>query len=90
MLKAYVGVASIQGLAIFQPERADTLSLVRHCVRQRIRRVGFWAVIGDSDAQSVNALFLNGHCREAMVLLDRCARHSGPIMPSDLKRLSIH
>ncbi len=79
MLKAYVGVASKHGLSIFQPERADTLSLVRQCVRQGRRRLGFWAVMGDSDARSVYALFLRGHRKEAMMLLDRCARDIGPI-----------
>ena len=32
MLKAYVGVASKQGLSAFHPERDDTLSLVRRCL----------------------------------------------------------
>ena len=90
MLKSYLGVASGHGLSIFQPERADTLSLIGQSIRQGIRRVGFWAVIGDSEAASVNALLLNGHGREAMLLLDRCAKDIGPIMPSDLKRRSIH
>jgi hypothetical protein len=83
MLKAYVGVASKHGLSIFRPEQDDTLSLVRRFVRQGIRRAGFWAVIDDAEARSVHALFLNGHHREAMLLLDRCARHIGCILPSD-------
>ena len=61
MLKAYVGVASKQGLSIFQPERDDTLALVRRHVLRGVRRVGFWAVINDLDAQSIQALFLGGH-----------------------------
>ena len=90
MLKAYVGVASNHGLSIFQPERADTLSLVRQCVRHGIRRLGFWVVIGDSDARSVSALLLAGHRKEAMMLVDRCARDIGPFMPGDLESPSIH
>ncbi len=83
MLKAYVGVASNHGLSIFRPEQDETLSLVRRFVRQGIRRAGFWAVIDDAEARSVHALFLNGHHREAMLLLDRCARDIGRILPSD-------
>ena len=72
MLKAYVGVASKQGLSIFQPERDDTLSLVRRYIRQGLRRFGFWAIINDTEAQSIHALFVNGHRREAMIALDHC------------------
>ena len=83
MLKAYVGVASKQGLAIFQPERDDTLALVHRQVLRGIRRFGFWAVINDRDAQAVQALFLSGHRREAMIALDRFAHELGPICPTD-------
>jgi hypothetical protein len=83
MLKAYVGVASKHGLSIFHPEGDETLSLVRRFVRHTIRRTGFWAVIDDVEASSVHALFVNGHQREAMLLLDRCARDIGRILPSD-------
>ena len=83
MLKAYVGVASRHGLSIFHPERDETLSLVRRFVRLGLRQAGFWAVIEDAEARSVHALFLNGHPREAMLLLDRCARDIGRILPSD-------
>jgi hypothetical protein len=90
MLKAYLGVASKQGLSLFQPERADTLAIIRHSLRSGDRALGFWAVVGERDVQSINALFVNGHRKEAMALLDRCARDLGPIMPSDLSRLSTH
>lgn len=90
MLKAYVGVLSKQGLAIFQPERNDTLTLVRHCVRQGMRRFGFWAILNDTEAQSIHALFLNGHRREAMIALDQCATEIGPIFPSDTEDSFLH
>ena len=90
MLRAYIGVASNHGLSIFQPDRPDTISLIRESIRPGIRRLGFWAVLGHADAESVRALLHSGHRREAMMLLDRCAKHIGPIMPSDLERLSIH
>lgn len=83
MLKAYVGVASKHGLSMFQPERDDTLSLVRHCVRPGLRRFGFWAVLNDAEAQLIHSLFLNGHRREAMIALDHCATEIGPILPGD-------
>jgi len=83
MLKAYVGVASKQGLSLFQPERDDTLSLVRRHVCHGVRRLGFWATLHDAEAQSVQALFLGGHRREAMMALDRFAMEIGPILPSD-------
>lgn len=83
MLKAYVGVASKHGLSIFHPERDETLSLVRGFVRHAMRRTGFWAVIDDVEARSVHALFMTGYRREAMLLLDRCARDIGRILPSD-------
>ena len=90
MLKAYVGVASKQGLAIFQPERDDSLSLVRRCIRQGFRRFGFWAILNDTEAQSIHALFLNGHRREAMIALDQCATEIGPILPSDTEDSLLH
>lgn len=83
MLKAYVGVASKHGLSIFRPEGDETLSLVRRFIHHGVRRAGFWAVIEDAEARSVHALFLNGHNREAMLLLDRCAKDIGRILPSD-------
>lgn len=58
MLKAYVGVASSQGLAVLQPELDDTLSLVRHPGLDQTGQVGIWAVLGETDARCVNALFL--------------------------------
>jgi hypothetical protein len=83
MLQAFVGVASKQGLSVLQPERDETLHLVRRCVRDGGRRVGFWAVLDDADAPSVRALFLDGRRFEAMMLLDRSAKHLGRILPSD-------
>ena len=90
MLKAYVGVASKHGLSMFQPERDDTLSLVRQCVRQGMRRFGFWAILNDTEAQSIHALFLNGHHREAMIALDQCAMEIGPIFPGDTEDSFLH
>lgn len=86
MLKAYVGVASKHGLSLFQPEREDSLVRVRHCVRESIRRIGFWAVVQDDEARSIHALVLNGQRREAMFALDRLASQIGPILPGDNKR----
>jgi hypothetical protein len=90
MPKAYVGVASKQGLAAFQPERDDTLSFVARCGSARADRVGFWAVLGDSDARRVRALLRGGHRREALRLLDRSARELGRILPSDAGRVRVH
>ena len=90
MLKAYVGVASKHGLAIFQPEGDDTLSLVRRCVRPDLHRCGFWAVVNEADARSIRALFLDGKPKEAMIALERQAHEIGPILPSDLRRSPIH
>lgn len=90
MLKAYVGVASKQGLSFFQPEREETLLLVRRTVRHGIRRLGFWAILNDVEARSIHALFLNGHRREAMIALDQCAREIGRILPGDTTHPSVH
>ncbi len=90
MLKAYVGVASKQGLSFFQPEREETLLLVRRTIRQGIRRLGFWAILNDVEARSIYALFLNGHRREAMIALDQCAREIGRILPGDTTHPSVH
>ncbi len=90
MLKAYVGVASSQGLTVLQPERDETLSLVRRCVRNDFRRVGFWAVLDDTEARCVQALFVGGLRREAMLFLDRSAREMGSILPSDGKPSHVH
>jgi hypothetical protein len=90
MPKAYVGVASKQGLAAFHPERDDTLSFVRRFGVTHAGSVGFWAVLGDSDARRVRALLRWGHRREALRLLDRSAREVGRIMPTDLCRSRVH
>jgi hypothetical protein len=89
MLKAYVGVASEQGLAVLQPERDETLSLVRRCVRGNSGRVGFWAVLDETEARCVQALFVGGLRREALLLLDRWAKELGRILPGDPVR-SLH
>jgi hypothetical protein len=90
MLKAYVGVASQHGLAVLQPERDDTLSAVERHVELNRRRVGFWAVLGDEDARSVQVLFECGYRREALVLLDRCAKDIGRILPSESGHQLLH
>jgi hypothetical protein len=90
MLKAYVGVASQHGLAILQPERDDTLCLVERCVQTGASRVGFWAVLGDADADAVQTLFQNGYRREALAMLDRCAKDMGRILPSDRQLSTLH
>lgn len=90
MLKAYVGVASRQGLAVLEPERDDTLSFVRRAGLDGGQRVGFWAVLGDTDARCVQALFVSGHRREALWLLDRSAKEVGRILPSDPGRSCPH
>jgi hypothetical protein len=89
MLKAYVGVISQQGLAVLQPERDETLSLVRRSLRSDSGRVGFWAVLDDTEARCVQALFVGGLRREAMLFLDRSAREMGRILPGDPVR-SLH
>ncbi len=83
MFKAYVGVMSHQGLAVLQPERDETLSLVRRSVQDNFSRVGFWAVLDDNEARCVKALFVGGLRREAMMFLDRSAREMGRILPTD-------
>ncbi len=90
MLKAYVGVASPDGLAVLQPERADTLWLVESWASSGRRRVSFWAVLGDADADSVQLLFQSGYKREALLLLDRCAKDMGSIIPADQPHTTLH
>ena len=90
MPKAYVGIASIHGLAVLQPEPDDTLSFVRRSGLDAGERVGFWAVLGDLDARCVQALVVSGHAREALWLLDRTAKDIGRILPSDGKLSHVH
>ena len=90
MLKAYVGVASQHGLAVLQPERDDTVCLVERQVRAGAWYVGFWAVLGDADADTVQTLFRNGYRREALAVLDRCAKDMGRILPSDRPLSTLH
>lgn len=89
MLKAYVGVMSKDGLAVLQPERDESISLVRRSVQSEFDRVGFWAVLDDTEARCVQALVTGGLRREAMFFLDRSAREMGRILPGDPVR-SIH
>lgn len=83
MLKACVGVASRDGLAILQPEEDDTRSLICRCIQDGSRRIGFWVVIGDTEARCVRALLIEGHRPEALWLLDRSAKNMGRILPRD-------
>jgi hypothetical protein len=90
MLKAYVGVCSRDGLAALQPERDESISFVARSVEAGPDRVGFWAVLDDTEARCVQALFVGGRRREAMMLLDRSAREVGRILPSDSKLFHVH
>jgi hypothetical protein len=90
MLKAYVGVMSKDGLAVLQPERDESLSLVRRSIRGEFGRVGFWAVLDDTEARCVEALVTGGLRREAMMFLDRSAKEIGRILPSDAKHCDFH
>lgn len=84
MLKAYVGVASSQGLSVLHPERDETLSYVCRCVQGDSDRVGFWAVLDETEARCVQALFAGGLRLDAMLFLDRSARDMGRILPREL------
>lgn len=90
MPKAYVGIATLHGLAVLQPEQDDTLSAVERYVELNRLRVGFWAVLGDDDARSVRVLFQNGYRREALALLDRKATDIGRILPRETVRPLLH
>ncbi len=81
-MKAFVGVASEHGLAVLQPERDETISFVEQSLRVGPNRVGFWAVLDDTEARCVQALFVGGRRREAMLFLDRTARDMGRILPA--------
>lgn len=89
MLKAYVGVASPHGLTALRPERDDTLCLVERWARADLR-VGFWAVLADGDARLVQILFDQGYRREALVLLGRCAKDIGRILPDAAEHSRLH
>ena len=82
MLKAFVGIASDHGLAVLHPEGEETLSLIHRSTQAGTGRVGFWAVLGDTDARCVQVLLLAGHAREAMRVLDRSAKDMGSIVPT--------
>ena len=90
MPKAYVGIASSQGLTVLQPERDDTLSFVRRSGLNGGEQVGFWAVLGDIDARCVQALVVSGHRREALWLLDRAAKDFGRILPHGAVKSRLH
>jgi hypothetical protein len=89
MLKAYVGLLSKEGLAVLQPERDESVSLVRRSMRSDFGRVGFWAVLDDTEARCVQALFAGGLRHEAMIFLDRSAKEMGRLLPGDPVR-SVH
>lgn len=90
MLKAFVGIASDQGLAVLHPERDETLSYVERSVQTGPDRVGFWAVLDDTAARCVQALFAGGRRHEAMMVLDRTARDMGRILPSGTVKSQLH
>ena len=82
MLKAYVGIASDEGLCSLHPERDETLTFVSRAVRGERPRVGFWAVLDDAQARCVQALCDGGRRRDALRYLDRAAREAGRLLPS--------
>jgi hypothetical protein len=90
MLKAYVGIASQKGLAVLQPERNDTLQLIEKSIRSSRSRIGFWAVIRETDATSVEQLFLCGYQKEALFMLERCAKEIGRIIPTVRVQTRLH
>lgn len=59
------------------------MKFVRSAVRSERPRVGFWAVLDETEARCVQALFDGGLHREAMLFLDRTAKEMGRILPSD-------
>ncbi len=89
MPKAYVGIAGPNGLTILQPERDETLLAIERFVG-RGRRVGFWALLGDDDARSVQTLIRQGYWREALRALERCAQDFGRILPFEPERFDLH
>lgn len=88
MLKSLVGIASDQGLAILEPERTDTLSLIHRQSNARTEDVAFWAVLEENDARCVQALFVGGLRREALDLLGRTARDIGRILSAEEAEMS--
>lgn len=90
MPKAYIGIASPQGLTVLQPERDDTLAWLQRSVGAGTREVGFWAVLGDTDARCVRALVLGGRRQEALWLLDRSAKDLGRIDPRGFIQRPLH
>lgn len=84
MLKAFVGIASDQGLTVLHPEHDETLSFINRSVQARTDRIGFWAVLDDTEARCVNALVVGGRSREALRLLSYWAKEMGSILPNDL------
>ena len=89
-MKAFVGIASNEGLAVLHPERDETISFVERSVWAGPDRVGFWAVIDDAEARCVQALFVGGLRREAMLVLDRTAREIGRILPSPASLVTLN
>ena len=89
MLKAYVGVASPLGLAVFQPERDDTRCAIERFIGDG-HRVSFWAVIGDEDACSVQVLIRYGYRKEALRMLEQCVTDFGRILPPECGRPPLH
>ncbi|MBN9519241.1 hypothetical protein J0H58_12085 [bacterium] len=83
MLKAFVGIASEQGLTVLHPEHDETLSFINRSVQTRADRVGFWAVLDDTEARCVQALCVGGREREALRLLNCWAKEIGSILPND-------
>ena len=85
MMRAYVGLASAQGLRAFHVERTESLRFVRRSALRLGNRpcVGFWAVVSEAEAQVVRILLQEGESETALRHLDSSARELGSVLPQN-------
>ena len=69
---------------------ADEISVPAEQIDYKMPYEALAKLRSDAEAQGIHALLMNGQRREAMLLLDRCAKEIGRILPSDPRPSSLH
>ncbi|MDA0282545.1 MAG: hypothetical protein O3B13_25685 [Planctomycetota bacterium] len=85
MLKPYIGIASVDGLDVFEREHHHVLRfLLRRAYRsKRTGAVCFWAVMDDAIARNVSDLLQSGCRQHALLIIQTLATETGSFCPDD-------
>ena len=89
MMRSYVGIISRRGLEWLLPESDPVLRFLagRAYAEWPPSAVYYWAAIQTPEATEIQGQLDDGDSDRALQILQATARFSGPILPSDVRRL---